>query len=760
MKHLKLRTIILVLFAITFSINASAQWNQIGDDIDGEATGVGSGHAVSINSDGTIVAIAPRLRGLVRVFKNNGGTWQQIGSGIKAEQSDNYDGNHISINADGTVIAFGSHDNNTVVCDSVRCTTLKCDTNICDSIVCDSVNCDTVFCTGGVGGGSCVNVYEYVCGEWVKKGNTIFRDSSNGSWDGFSVKLSSNGNIVAIGDPFSNEKGSRTGHARVFEYSGSKWTQIGGNIVGDTTENWFGHSVSLSSDGSILAVGAIYYFNQRGQAKVFENVGGNWQQIGSAIVGEAPVDYFGHQLDISADGSIIAIGAPGNDGTGLDASNVRVFKNDGGDWTQLGNNLNGMGDHNQIGFSVSLSSDGSRVVFGGRFGGFINSGTSKVYEYLGNRWIQIGNVIEGEGNEDYAGTAVSISDDGNIVIVGAQNNDGNGTNSGHARIFENCGSKGFLSEVACSTYTSPSGDSVWTDSGTYFDVIPNTEGCDSIIVIDLDLQKPFQNQQLCFVTVDTSVGKNKIIWEGKEDVGTEYYLVYKAVSTDVYNSIGSVNAKDPHEFIDYASDPMVHSDVYKITVVDTCGNQSEIDSSVYHKTINLTISNVGSTMSLNWEEYEVEDGSYIPSYYYIYRGTTINNLLPLDTVIGMVHTYNDLNVNNLYHYMVGASRNGCNGAKSLYSLFSNKVDNSGLLPIENHKFNENYSYRIYPNPTTSIFSVKTVDIEKIEIINDFGQIVLETNKGTNIDVGDLPDGIYFIKVTTNANSIVKKLVKQ
>lgn len=41
-----------------------------------------------------------------------------------------------------------------------------------------------------------------------------------------------------------------------------------------------------------------------------------------------------------------------------------------------------------------------------------------------------------------------------------------------------------LTESACRTYTSPSGN-IWTNSGTYTDTIPNQVGCDSIISINL-----------------------------------------------------------------------------------------------------------------------------------------------------------------------------------------------------------------------------------------------------------------------------------
>jgi hypothetical protein len=42
-----------------------------------------------------------------------------------------------------------------------------------------------------------------------------------------------------------------------------------------------------------------------------------------------------------------------------------------------------------------------------------------------------------------------------------------------------------LTLVACDSFVSPSGNQVYTTSGTYTDIIPNTSGCDSVILIDL-----------------------------------------------------------------------------------------------------------------------------------------------------------------------------------------------------------------------------------------------------------------------------------
>jgi hypothetical protein len=44
-----------------------------------------------------------------------------------------------------------------------------------------------------------------------------------------------------------------------------------------------------------------------------------------------------------------------------------------------------------------------------------------------------------------------------------------------------------ITETACDSYTSPSGNYVWTSSNTYMDTIPNAVNCDSVITIELTI---------------------------------------------------------------------------------------------------------------------------------------------------------------------------------------------------------------------------------------------------------------------------------
>ena len=86
---------------------------------------------------------------------------------------------------------------------------------------------------------------------------------------------------------------------------------------------------------------------------------------------------------------------------------------------------------------MSLSGDGTRVAIGayGNDGNGSNSGHVRVYAENGGTWTQVGSDIDGEASSDYSGWSVSMSSDGTRVAIGAAYNDGNGSNSGHVRVY-------------------------------------------------------------------------------------------------------------------------------------------------------------------------------------------------------------------------------------------------------------------------------------------------------------------------------------
>ena len=285
-----------------------------------------------------------------------------------------------------------------------------------------------------------VRVYEWNGGAWIQKGADIDGEAE-GDQLGRSVSLSSDGTILAIGANLNDGNGSDAGHVRVYEWNGSAWVQKGGDIDGEAAGDYSGYSVSLSSGGTILAIGANRNDGaayNAGHVRVYRWNGSAWVQKGSDIDGEAERDYSGRLVSLSSDGNVVAIGAYLNDGAANNAGHVRVYEWNGTAWVQMGADIDGEAEGDNSGYSVSLSSDGTILAIAARYndGNGTDSGHVRVYEWNGSAWQQKGADIDGEAASDYSGVSLSLSSDGTILAIGATRNDGNGSDAGHVRVYE------------------------------------------------------------------------------------------------------------------------------------------------------------------------------------------------------------------------------------------------------------------------------------------------------------------------------------
>lgn len=268
----------------------------------------------------------------------------------------------------------------------------------------------------------------------IQIGQDIDGEAAN-DLSGQSVAISLDGNRVAIGAPENGSSGIRSGHVRVYENQGGNWIQIGQDIDGDTISAESGTSVSLSSDGNIIAIGAPFHgggvFTTRGQVRIFSFNGSSWIQMGTEILGELESE-FGNSVSLSSDGNIIAIGAP----EALNPSGVggmgqtRIYNFNGSDWIQMGGDINGTSSRDRSGTSVSLSLDGTIVAIGSpsRINAFVGTtGQLRVFQFDGSSWNILGQTINGDNN-DRLGAVVSLSSDGNIFAASA---------SGFTRLYKN-----------------------------------------------------------------------------------------------------------------------------------------------------------------------------------------------------------------------------------------------------------------------------------------------------------------------------------
>src|SRR5690606_11540921 len=89
----------------------------------------------------------------------------------------------------------------------------------------------------------------------------------------FSISLSSDGSIVAIGAAGNDAAGNFSGHVRVYQNTSNTWSQVGNDIDGEDPSDYFGENVSISDNGDKLIVGATTPTTtnlKNGYAKVYD----------------------------------------------------------------------------------------------------------------------------------------------------------------------------------------------------------------------------------------------------------------------------------------------------------------------------------------------------------------------------------------------------------------------------------------------------------------------------------------------------------
>jgi hypothetical protein len=193
---------------------------------------------------------------------------------------------------------------------------------------------------------------------------------------------------------------------------------------------------------------------------------------------------------------------------------------------QRGNDIDGENSGDVSGV-IGISSNGNVLVIGaGHNDGNGNmSGHARVFSWDGTSWTQIGSDIDGESSGDVSGLGVAISADGARVVVGAFGNAGNGTLSGHVRVYENpSASIEFAESIKLCVYPNPS---------------------NGVIQIDLN-SVDFSNTKLMVINPLGKIVKESFLTQKKsivdlEDLPKGTYVIRVISSKRVYTSTFILN---------------------------------------------------------------------------------------------------------------------------------------------------------------------------------------------------------------------------
>ncbi len=343
---------------------------------------------------------------------------------------------------------------------------------------------------------------------YLKASNT-----NNEDLFGWSVTISGDGNVMAIGAP--GEASSATGingdqadnsmaeagAVYVFTRSGSTWIQQAYLKASNTDANdYFGMSVTLDQDGSTLAVGAYLEdssatgidglqndnsASQSGAVYVFTRSDVTWSQQAyiKASNTDNTGDFFGFAVILSDDGNTLAVGATGeaSNDTGINgnesdnslsgAGAVYVFTRSGVTWSQQAYIKASNTDiDDSFGASVTLSGDGNTIAVGANsedsaatgIGGnqadnsVTSAGAVYVFTRNGATWNQHAYIkASNTGDRDLFGSSVTLSDDGTTLIVGASQEDSSTSGIGGDQADNSLGASGAV-------YVFSRSGSIWT----------------------------------------------------------------------------------------------------------------------------------------------------------------------------------------------------------------------------------------------------------------------------------------------------------
>lgn len=247
----------------------------------------------------------------------------------------------------------------------------------------------------------------------------------------------------------------------------------------------------------------------------------------------------------------------------------------------------------------------------------------------------------------------------------------------------------------------------------------------------------------CFVR-STPDAANEIYWDIQDNGLTEEVLVYRETSVlDQFDLIARKPAAQEGIFIDDGVNANSRSFRYKLSAIDTCGN--ETDLGIAHKTMHLIVSrDIQDNVSLEWEDYQGVDFSS----YFVFRGTSPEQMSFLTQLPSSINSFTDFNPEGdaIFYQIVVAEQVDCTPQKNL-DLFSIQ-SNIAEIVVSNIFDDEFSNTSFYPNPAENKIWIKSNDqIAEYELINTQGQIVERAalDERRSVDVSKFSAGIYFLK---------------
>lgn len=257
------------------------------------------GLSIALNGDGSTMAVGRHLddtptvdAGAVFIYTRTGSSWSQQ-TKITVSDAAMHFGRSVSLSDSGNHVAIGAY--------------------------------------GNASDNGCVYVFVRSGSTWTQQSRLTASDGSSGDSLGYSVAISKDASTVIAGAYSNDTKASGAGAAYIFTRSLTVWSEHSKLMLSDGgAGDYFGYSVSISADGGVCAVGAYSDDDQglnSGTVTMFKKNGTTWDQMSKLLASDgAANDRFGYSVALSGNAETCVIGANNNSNArGTNAGSAYIF---------------------------------------------------------------------------------------------------------------------------------------------------------------------------------------------------------------------------------------------------------------------------------------------------------------------------------------------------------------------------------------------------------------------------------------------------
>lgn len=263
--------------------------------------------------------------------------------------------------------------------------------------------------------------------------------------------VSEDDQYMVIADMYDGSQAADAGCVYFYKRVNGAWQYVSRIVASDgAADRHFGSSVSLSSDGLSLVIGAYFYPEGKGAVYFYTRSGDVWTQRQKIAPGTGQIgDCFGQYIELSADGNTLAVSSYGYDTysgqtvVATSTGTTYIYVRSGNTWTLQTQILpNPYSNNSCFGYNVALSADGNHLVLTEIYDDVkgLDAGAAHYYNRSGSTWTFRQKITASDGAAgDNLGILVSMNAAGDTLAISSWYNDQKAANAGAVYIYTRSG---------------------------------------------------------------------------------------------------------------------------------------------------------------------------------------------------------------------------------------------------------------------------------------------------------------------------------